>query len=333
MCANSNTLNDEEILKKTISELSPKFEKYHSELSGFKERLNSQWAEAFSRLELFIVQSQDANNEIYRKYHKIVSEENGLVFLVIFRLHRNACIVAKEILVLMRHGFPEGAKARCRTLEELIVIGSFIAKHGDDVAERYLAHQYLEDIKAAREFQKYRKKDGENQFTDKQMKEMDENFERLLKIYNTPFKESYGWAADVLKNKNPRFSDLVRDVKLEESFHPYRMFSYSVHATSKCFKTFISVKDDPIFTGESYIDMDYPGRYATKRLMEMNLLFLNLKKDDESISLIRSMKILEDRTDKAFVVGSGLNDIEEFQISFNGNTMTIERRSDQNKTH
>ena len=44
----------------------------------------------------------------------------------------------------MRSGYPDGASARCRTLNEFVIISYFIAKHGNEVAKRYVDHRDIE---------------------------------------------------------------------------------------------------------------------------------------------------------------------------------------------
>ncbi|NJM53745.1 MAG: hypothetical protein HC846_10380 [Blastocatellia bacterium] len=78
-----------------------------------------------------------------------------MFFEVLLSLYARACLVSSEILVLLKAGFPDGSHARWRTLHEIAVVAMFIEKHGKEVAERYLLHEYVEDYKGAMQHQKY----------------------------------------------------------------------------------------------------------------------------------------------------------------------------------
>lgn len=62
----------------------------------------------------------------------------------------------------MRHGFPEGANARWRSIVELSVVSKFIAENGDRTAERWLAYDVVESYKAACNFQEYAERLGDS---------------------------------------------------------------------------------------------------------------------------------------------------------------------------
>ncbi len=91
----------------------------------------------------FVIEERD--NEFY---------ENNHVFFVLTRSHARACQIAREILTLIKNGYADGAMARWRALHEISVISSFIAKHGNEVAEKYLLHSNIESNKAAVLYQK-----------------------------------------------------------------------------------------------------------------------------------------------------------------------------------
>jgi len=270
----------------------------------------------FSLFEYFILQSQSINEEFIKEFGLLAVEENDLVFGTIIRLHAKACIVAKEVLTLMRSGYPDGANARCRTLNEIAVFSFFIAKHGDDVAKRYIKHRIIEDYKAAKELQKYCEKIGETPFSNEEMEKLHENFETLIKLYEKPFGGSYGWAAQALNKKSPRFADLIEDVELSHLLPSYRMASYAIHANSKClmFKL-ASPNEDLILTGESNIGMADPGQRAAISLLQINFALLNLKISIDNLTKIRSTILPVNQINKAFIDVHNSIDLSDRSIS------------------
>lgn len=306
----------EEHFKKIEYELPSKLEEHYSQLYGFEERLYYRWSMPFSLFEYFILESQDINEEFIKKFWQLAAEENDLVFSSIIRLHAKACIVAKEVLTLMRSGFPDGANARCRTLNEIAVFSFFIPKHGNDVAERYAKHRVIEDYKAAKELQKYCDKIGETPFSDEEMEKLHKNYETLIKLYEKPFGGIYGWAAQALGNKSPHFADLIEDVELSHLLPSYRMASYAIHANSKCLMFKLSSPDeDEILTGESNIGMADPGQRAAISLLQINFALMNLKISYEYLIKIRSMFLLVNRINKAFIEVHDSIDLSERRIS------------------
>src|SRR5260370_36714366 len=73
---------------------------------------------------------------------------------VLARSHARACQIVEEILCLLECGLSDGAMARWRTLHEVAVVASFVATHGEDLAERYVSHQAVESKRAADDYQK-----------------------------------------------------------------------------------------------------------------------------------------------------------------------------------
>ena len=286
-----------------ISVHSKKLDKYHFELYGFEERLYYLWNKPFSLYEYFIIQTQDVNEKYKDTYGQIAAEEDDLVFSIVLRLHAKSCIVAKEVLALMRSGYPDGASARCRTLNEFVIISYFIAKHGNEVAKRYVDHRNIETCKAAEEFQKFCKIIGEIPLSDEEMEKHRRKRQDLINLYKSPFKESFGWAADALKNPKPNLSDLMRNVGLSHLLPSNRMASWAIHASNaKCLLFTLSSPDEGcILTGECNFGMADPGCSATMSLWQMNHLLITLKENQNNQTIIESMTSLTNETRKAFI--------------------------------
>lgn len=311
----------EEQFKNIVADLPRKLDEYHSQLYGFEERLYYRWSMPFSLFEYFILQSQEINGDFHKEFGGIAAEEKDLVFGILLRLQAKACIVAKEVLTLMRSGYPDGASARCRTLNEIVVISFFIVKHGNDVAERYMRHRVIEDYQAAKEFQDYCKISGEIPFSNEEMEKLHENCEALIEQYKKPFdkrtfNKRYGWAANALNNPNPNFTDLVRDMEFSRLLPSYRMASWAIHANSKCMMFKLASPDEGfILTGESNIGMADPGQSAAISLLQINFALLNLKISIENLARIRSMMLLVNQINKAFIDVHNSIDLSDRSIS------------------
>ncbi|MFA6362893.1 DUF5677 domain-containing protein [Methanoregula sp.] len=311
----------EELFKNGITDLSRKIDEYHSQLYGFEERVCYRWSLPFSLFEYLIIQSQEINEEFHKEFGKIATEERDLVFGILFRLHEKACIVAKEVIALMKSGYSDGANARCRTLYEFAVISFFIAKHGNDVAERYINYQAIEEYRAAKEYQEYCKITGDIPFSNEEMEKMNEKCETLIEQYKKPFtkrtfNKGYGWAAKALNLPNPKFSDLARDVDFSRLLFPYSMASWAIHANAKCLMFKLASPDEKyILTGESNIGMAEPGQRAAISLLQINFALLNSKISIENLTRIRSMILLVNEINKAFSEVHDSINMNEVRIS------------------
>lgn len=221
----------EEQFNKRINELPEKINNHHSWKNEFEKRLNERWEKPFDLLDFFILQSIEVGQSFNKENRPIAAKNKDFVFECLIRLQGRACLVAQEVLTLMKSGYADGANARWRTLNEIAVICIFIKEHGNDVAERYLLHQYIESCKSIREYQKYVKRLGYVDISEEEIQRNKEIYSKLIKRFKKEFKESNGWAAHALNNPNPKFHDIVEKAHLDHLLPFYRMASHSVHPT------------------------------------------------------------------------------------------------------
>lgn len=103
---------------------------------------------------MLLTASRELGEETYKEARRSRAKRNRHRTDVLIRLHARACQVAGEIITLMESGYADGAMARWRTLHEIGVVIALIAEHGDDLAERYLAHDTVETARALDVYQK-----------------------------------------------------------------------------------------------------------------------------------------------------------------------------------
>src|SRR2546427_402558 len=75
---------------------------------------------------------------------------------VIHQLYGRACRTMSEIERLLSGGYADGALARWRTLHEIYIISEIISSGNDDLAERYLAHEIVENRRAHKVYEESR---------------------------------------------------------------------------------------------------------------------------------------------------------------------------------
>jgi hypothetical protein len=207
-------------------------------------------------------------------------------------LHSRGCRTGKEILTLLKTGYADGANARWRALHEISIVIAFIAKYGNDTAERYLRHEVIESHKAALEYQEYYKKLGYEPLSEEKLEKIKREYDSLIVKYGKSYKEQYGWAADDLKLRNPKISQIEKDVKLDHFRPYYRMASHSIHLNPKGIIFPLGLMDltKPILlAGPSNAGLADPGQCMVISLNQITADLLSLK---PSVTTIVYQKVM-----------------------------------------
>jgi len=244
---------------------------------AFEANLYYVWGKALDALETHLALCLEAGETFNHDFRNAAARANDAVFEVLTRSHARSCQIASEVLSLLLAGHADGAMARWRSLHELSVVCSFTKKHGNEVAERYLLHQNIESCKAAAQYQEYCDRIGQTPFTEEEIADIQKNNEILIKRFGKAYGTEYGWAAEVLMSRQPRFSDIEKSVDLDHLRPYYRMASHKVHAnpTGVFFSLGLSDGTDKILlAGPSNAGLADPGHLTAISLTQVtaNLL-------------------------------------------------------------
>jgi Family of unknown function (DUF5677) len=106
--------------------------------------------------------------EDYHQRH--TPAEGDWLYAALVRRQARGCLVASEVLALLRSGHASGAHARWRSLHEIAVVAGFI--QDQETARRYLSHGAIESYHAARDYQRHAKTLGYEPFSDEEMGEL-----------------------------------------------------------------------------------------------------------------------------------------------------------------
>jgi len=145
-----------------------------------------------------MVAAQEAGADFNDKYRAEARQQDDFVFEALVSLHGRASRIASETYALLRTGHADGAQARWRTLHELAVVASVIATGGQDIAERYLLHLYVQNAKDARAYQDNCAALGYEPFTTEELDGITQAERELIARFGREFKKDYGWAATVI---------------------------------------------------------------------------------------------------------------------------------------
>jgi len=277
----------EDLSKKVLKGLKRNWPDEHklqqADLSGFRHRLEETWGKPIGQLRMLLTIAREWCGEVHAASD--AAEVHGRTQLdkLMVRFLTRACQVTAEIICLLENGFADGAMARWRTLHEIGVVAAVIAKHGKDIAERYVAHQAVESKKAMEKYLACYQKLGYKPVGARTVKKVDKAYDAALALYRDPFKGDYGWAAHHLKNKRPTFANLEAEAGHAEMRAPYQMGNDNVHAGVKSMYVRLGLLTDydTLLPGPSNAGFTDPGQHTAHTLTQIaTLVCLSPKLDD-----------------------------------------------------
>ena len=277
--------------------------------SGFVKRNLVRWKKGFDLLGLLISICKELGNEFNTKYRPEAAKNENYVFEAVVALHANACLIASEILCLLKNGYPDGAHARWRALHEVSVTAFFLCKHGNNSAKRFLDYKYIESYKSMVMVNMYESRLQMSAFTESEVAEAKQIRDELVIKYGSDFKEGYGWAAPFLGIRRPNFAQIELDVKLDHMRPYYKWASQNVHATNlglsnKLGK--VEAKEDLLLVGQSNSGMTDPAHATALSLMQITSNILHFKQSLEHQISIHVTLMLADKIGDAFLEASSL---------------------------
>jgi len=101
-------------------------------------------------------------------------------------------------------------------LHEVAVVASFVAAHGEDLAERYVLHQAVESNRAAHDYKACQQRLGYEPLAEKEVEAVQRSYDAVIAKLGKDFgKGDYGWAAQhlgIVKPLSPWRSSIVRNM-------------------------------------------------------------------------------------------------------------------------
>ncbi len=266
--------------------------------TGFDERLEDRWGEALDLCELMRLLSLEAGIQ----YHDEHRDNGSAKHDVLAKLHAKGCLVADEILMLLRHGYASGADARWRALHEVAVIGCFLAAGDEELALRFLDYGHVESLAGARDYQNNADALGYEPFSDEEIKGMEAAVADLARKYGLLFKGRYGWAADHFGHA-PSFREIEQAANLDHYRSYYRMASHPVHAGPKGILFNLGLFDDAqmMLAGPSNAGLADPGHAMCISLAQITTAFVTLTASVRHLVTLRVLLQLSDRAGEALI--------------------------------
>ena len=153
------------------------------DLSGFRARMEETWGKPIGQLRMLLTVAREWCGEAHGKSDDAETKgKSGLRKLMVRFLVRS-CQVTDEIICLLENGFADGAMARWRTLHEIGVVAAVIGKHGEEIAERYHAHQAVESKRAMNKYLACYKQLGFRPLSARSIKRIEDRYNSALAKY------------------------------------------------------------------------------------------------------------------------------------------------------
>jgi hypothetical protein len=286
--------------------------KYHGE---FAERLAERWGQGLDFCELVRQVSLEAGAEYHAKHRG-----DGLLrHEVLARLHARACLVAGEIVALLRLGYASGAHARWRALHEVAVVAWFLAAGDEELSQRYRQYEHVESLAAARDYQRNAEALGYELLSLEEIEELEVTVEELCRSYGPLFKKPYGWSAQHFGHAL-EFRKIEEAVNLAHLRSYYRMASYPIHAGPKgiTFDIGLMGHAEVMLAGPSNAGLADPGHSMCISLTQVTIALLNQTPGVRSSVTLRVLLELTDLAGDALIAAHNKLEEDESEIDRDG---------------
>ena len=294
------------------------------DIAGFQRRLNQRWATPLGLLELFISLATDAGSSFNSNFRPDAALKHDVAFEALTRLHARACQISSEVLVLLRHGYADGAHARWRSIHEISIVSFMIREHGNDLAERYLLHDTVQRYKLACDHQEYHERIGHDPIPAEDIERLKAERDELVDRFGSSFKRDYGWAAEAIGNPRPTIRGLEEHAGIDHMRPYYRMASDNVHANAHAsfYRLGLGLRQlggDTLLAGPSNMGLADPGHATALSLGQITINLIGTQPGMCSALTSSLLLKLRDRVGSEFLkvhraieasAGSEADDIE-----------------------
>lgn len=215
-------------LRKNASELR---QRRADHLRQLEDDIQARWGPAIELYETLIVAALELGHHVASHRGPAATRNGKKVLLkLLVTLQGRACLVASEIITLIRTGHGAAAYARFRTLQDIAVVAAFLTRYGEEAAVRFYEHAQIEELKTAKVHREIYGPD--NYITDALLAQMEQRRDELRTKYGKAFGCDYGWAASFIGNDNPKWKHIEEHAQLEKARLHYRGASNVVHSNS-----------------------------------------------------------------------------------------------------
>lgn len=248
-----------------------------SQLAGFEKRNFRRWRKAFDLFEMMVVMAEELGENNDAALRAQAQQEQDYKFEALAQLHPRAVLVSREILCLLKGGFPDGALARWRSLHELTVTGIFIAKQDQAIALNYLASFNFRSLRAAKQYNEHAERANLEPFTDEDIADLENACNAVEQQIDRRLKKDFDWAHPAITTQNITFHDIEKNVGMDHWRPRYRWASQHTHAGHRPADRMLGLvesKSPVLLVGPSNSGFTDPLHMTAISLVQMTTIFL-----------------------------------------------------------
>src|SRR6266508_3823993 len=278
---------------------------------AFERRLRGRWGHALDLYLATVEVALESGLDFNGRHRPAAAKENDYLFEALTRLHARACTTALEVFALLESGYQVGAHARWRTLHELAVVANVLVEAGqdNDLAERFLLHERVEDARDAPIYQQHAPALGYEPLPKDDMRRLQEIRAALVGRFGAEFTKPNGWAATLFAGRAPTFSQLEERANMAHMRPWYRFTSHRVHAGSKGAAITLEHRGPNriLLAGASNAGLADPGHGSLIALMQVTTCLLlrtriqTLGIEPMRIVIAKGLMSLTDKAGSAFL--------------------------------
>lgn len=197
---------------------------------GFERRNFKRWREPFDALETMVAIASEIGEACDIEGRDLAKAEDDYQFEALSQLFPRAILVVREIIHLLKGGFPDAALSRWRSLHELTVTAMFIAQCDRIVALRYLANFDFQARRAAKQYNAYSERAKLKPFSTQELEGLDRRCSIALEAVGEELKNEWDWAKPGLSQVKPNFAEVEKAVQMDHWRPRYKWASQHIHS-------------------------------------------------------------------------------------------------------
>ncbi|WP_332852676.1 DUF5677 domain-containing protein [Duganella sp. S19_KUP01_CR8] len=271
---------------------------------GFERRNFKRWRRPFDALETMVAIAEEVGEACDIEGRELAETESDYRFIALCQLFPRAILVTREIIHLLKGGFPDAALSRWRSLHELTVTAMFISENDGTIALRYLASFDFQAKRAARQYNLHATRANLEPFGEEDLADLDARCAAAIAVIGGEIKGDWGWAAPAFTKESPTFADIEKAVQMDHWRPRYKWASQHVHSGHRPSDALLGVseaKQPVMLVGRSNSGFTDPLHMTAVSLFQMTSTILLENPNIDRIVYARILATLSDNVGRLAV--------------------------------
>jgi len=239
------------ILLRELRRTAPRMLREHRRsIAGFEKRNFTRWRKAFDRFEMLIVIVEELGQEHDQALRPEAVQSRDYKFEALAHLLPRAVLIAREMLHLLRGGYPDAALSRWRSLYEMSVIASFIGNNEPGIALRYLGSFDFRALRAAREYNAHAARANLKPYSVNEIAYLEARAVEVEREIGERLKKDYDWAFPAISSRFPTlkpdkvdFTHIEQSVGMDHWRPRLRIANQHIHAGYRPHQTLLGMSE------------------------------------------------------------------------------------------